>query len=81
MNSNKENNKNLEIDSTNYCFLCKKRLKLITYSCKCNQIFCVYHCNPEVHNCSFNYKELGKEIINKNNPVVFTKKLQKLDTL
>jgi len=55
------------------CNKCKKNI-LISFECKCNSIFCINHKNPELHNCTFNFKENGKNELIKNNPkITFTK--------
>ncbi len=37
------------------------------YKCKCGKLFCITHLHAEEHNCTFNYKEEGKEILKKRN--------------
>lgn len=53
-----------------YCTFCKKRLKLINFSCSCKGVFCNKHRFPETHDCSFNFIEKAKEKLNKNNPII-----------
>ena len=38
--------------------------------CSANIEFCIKHKNPEDHNCKFDFKELGKKIIQTNNPII-----------
>ena len=40
---------------------CKKKLNLMSFTCKCGKKLCVKHMNAEMHNCTFNYKQDGKE--------------------
>ena len=40
------------------CSFCDKKLKLISYSCKCQGQFCVKHRYTHTHNC----KSLDKKI-------------------
>ena len=46
---------------------CKKKVSLVetvTNKCKCNNIYCVLHKNPESHQCTFDYKaSLSSEIM------------------
>tara|TARA_R110002074_G_scaffold302662_2_gene473872 strand:- start:3094 stop:3288 length:195 start_codon:yes stop_codon:yes gene_type:complete len=61
--------------SNNICFYCNKKIKLISFLCKCNEIFCIKHKNPEDHNCKFNYQEFGKKQIKEKNPLIINKKI------
>ena len=46
----------------------------MSFSCKCNRVFCLACKNPESHNCTFDFKLLGKELlITKLNKVVNNK--------
>jgi hypothetical protein len=44
---------------------CNKKLLLSDLSCRCELRFCSLHRQPELHQCSFNYKSYGKEILEK----------------
>ena len=60
------------------CYNCNKRIKLMEYSCRCNNIFCIKCKMPEDHNCTFDHKAYGKLYLeNKLEKVVG----QKLDIL
>ena len=64
----------------NRCSFCNKKLKLISYSCKCEGHFCAEHRYTHTHNCT-NMKEKikeSKEILNKNNPVIIHNKVIKI---
>lgn len=39
------------------CFICSKKITILNFSCKCNNIFCNIHKYPEEHNCSYDYKK------------------------
>ncbi len=45
---------------------CKKKLKLMKFTCKCNLNFCLKHMTPESHNCKFDFTKIENlpEIIN-----------------
>lgn len=47
------------------CEQCKKKLGLLHYQCKCEKLFCITHLSAETHNCTYNYKEEGKKILQK----------------
>ena len=58
----------------NRCDNCNKKYGLMGFSCKCNRVFCITCKHPESHNCSFDYKLLGKELLTtKLNKVVNNK--------
>lgn len=62
----------------NRCGSCRKRVGLTGFTCKCGMMFCGTHRYPEKHDCSFDFKTVGKEAIAKANPVVKGKKLDKI---
>lgn len=57
---------------------CNIKLGLIPFECRCDMNFCSNHRLPEQHNCSFNYKDYGKKIIEQNNQKVVAEKIQKI---
>lgn len=62
----------------NRCMTCKKRVGLTGFKCKCGRMLCGIHRYPEQHACEFDFKGLGKEQIEKANPVVKGEKLEKI---
>lgn len=63
----------------NRCMQCSKRVGLAsTYSCRCGGMFCASHRYAEAHACTFNYKEEGRRVLARNNPVVTAPKLPKI---
>lgn len=46
---------------------CKKRLSLVDESirCRCDHSFCAKHRDSARHNCTFNYKDMNREILTK----------------
>eukprot|EP00184_Porphyridium_aerugineum_P001973 CAMPEP_0184706216 /NCGR_PEP_ID=MMETSP0313-20130426/36646_1 /TAXON_ID=2792 /ORGANISM="Porphyridium aerugineum, Strain SAG 1380-2" /LENGTH=326 /DNA_ID=CAMNT_0027167763 /DNA_START=670 /DNA_END=1650 /DNA_ORIENTATION=+ len=60
------------------CFVCSKKLGLTGFKCKCNNAFCPVHRYADQHNCDFDYKKQGKEILAKANPLVVSAKLEKI---
>jgi len=55
------------------CHTCRKKLKMIHFTCKCNHRFCIIHLNPHSHDCQYDYKKEKEELIIKNNPLCHTK--------
>jgi len=62
----------------NRCDICRKKVGLTGFDCRCGGVFCGIHRYSDTHNCSFDYKALGEQEIRKNNPVVKTEKVVKL---
>ncbi|XP_044504862.1 zinc finger A20 and AN1 domain-containing stress-associated protein 3-like [Mangifera indica] len=62
----------------NRCLKCPRRVGLTGFRCRCGSLFCWRHRYPEQHECTFDFKEMGKEQISKDNPVIKAEKLQKI---
>ena len=62
----------------NRCMRCNKKLGLLGIKCKCDLYFCSDHRYSDRHNCSFDYKKHGKELLTKNNPVISFSKIQNI---
>jgi len=62
----------------NRCDICRKKVGLTGFDCRCGGVYCGIHRYSDTHNCSFDYKALGEQEIRKNNPVVKTEKVVKL---
>jgi predicted nucleic acid binding AN1-type Zn finger protein len=82
--SNQSNQSNHHIDDkkparkpTLKCHECRKKLKMIHFTCKCGKLFCISHHNPHSHNCNYDYKKERSEEITLNNPKLASK-LQKI---
>ena len=52
------------------CFHCKKKLKLINFTCRCGHKYCIKHQNSHSHNCSYDLKKSRAEEIKLNNPKI-----------
>ena len=57
---------------------CKTKLGLVPYECRCKMSFCGEHRLAEQHQCTFDYKALGKCQIEKNNQKIVATKIQKI---
>lgn len=62
----------------NRCQMCKKRVGLTGFTCRCGGLYCGEHRYDQAHNCSFDYKTMEREEIRKNNPVVVSDKIQRI---
>jgi hypothetical protein len=60
------------------CGMCKKKLGLTGFECRCGLLFCGVHRYSDKHDCSFDYKENGRAELSKLNPVCAGEKIQKL---
>lgn len=62
----------------NRCHTCKKKVGLTGFMCRCGGLFCSAHRYSDMHECTFDYKEMAQEQIRKNNPVVVGQKVEKI---
>uniref|UniRef100_A0A3Q7EZ03 AN1-type domain-containing protein n=1 Tax=Solanum lycopersicum TaxID=4081 RepID=A0A3Q7EZ03_SOLLC len=58
------------------CMICRKKVGLIGFNCKCDEVFCEIHRYPEEHACTYNFKSKGRAILAKENPPCKTDKLK-----
>ncbi|XP_057803673.1 zinc finger A20 and AN1 domain-containing stress-associated protein 4-like [Salvia miltiorrhiza] len=57
------------------CSVCRRRLGLLGFACRCGAAFCAAHRHPEAHGCTFDFKEAGKIAIAKQNPLIKSHKM------
>ncbi|KAL4310935.1 hypothetical protein GQ457_01G050200 [Hibiscus cannabinus] len=62
----------------NRCSGCKKRVGLTGFRCRCGELFCADHRYSDRHDCSYDYKTVGREAIARENPVVKAAKIIKV---
>ncbi|XP_067378459.1 AN1-type zinc finger protein 5a isoform X1 [Channa argus] len=62
----------------NRCFMCRKRVGLTGFDCRCGNLFCGIHRYSDKHNCSYDYKSEAAAKIRKENPVVVADKIQRI---
>ena len=62
----------------NRCSVCKVKVGVIGFPCRCGGTFCAVHRYANEHACSFDYREHGQEEIRKNNPQIVGEKIQKI---
>ncbi|KAJ0972858.1 hypothetical protein J5N97_020817 [Dioscorea zingiberensis] len=56
------------------CLICKKKVGLIGFSCRCGGSFCSSHRYAEQHKCQYDFKSAGQNAIAKANPVIKSSK-------
>uniref|UniRef100_A0A0N5ARD4 AN1-type domain-containing protein n=1 Tax=Syphacia muris TaxID=451379 RepID=A0A0N5ARD4_9BILA len=66
------------VKKLNRCHVCKKRVGLTGFVCRCGGLYCSEHRYDKAHNCSFDYKTSEREQLRKNNPVIVSEKIQRL---
>eukprot|EP00397_Hematodinium_sp_SG-2012_P004572 GEMP01004584.1.p1 GENE.GEMP01004584.1~~GEMP01004584.1.p1 ORF type:complete len:243 (-),score=81.33 GEMP01004584.1:3303-4031(-) len=59
------------------CWTCNKRIGLAGFDCRCGYVFCGAHRYAEQHNCDFDFKTSGRELLRKQNLKVVADKLDK----
>lgn len=59
----------------NRCQVCRKKVGLTGFKCRCKGLFCGVHRYDDKHSCTFDYKAAGREAIAKANPVVVADKI------
>lgn len=55
------------------CWTCGKKCGLTGFECVCGYTFCSKHRYAEDHNCDFDHKGRGRDILAKNNPNISLK--------
>ncbi|KAG7572726.1 Zinc finger AN1-type [Arabidopsis suecica] len=60
------------------CLTCRRRVGITGFRCRCGFVFCGTHRYAEKHECSFDFKRIGKDKIAKANPIVKADKLEKI---
>lgn len=61
------------------CWACSRKCGLTGFECRCGYVFCSKHRYAEDHDCNFDHKGKGREILAKNNPNVAVKERGLLD--
>ncbi|TVU05724.1 hypothetical protein EJB05_48903, partial [Eragrostis curvula] len=62
----------------NRCEMCRKKVGLLGFACRCGGTFCSVHRYAEKHACDFDFKTPDREQIAKNNPLVVAPKINKI---
>lgn len=62
----------------NRCAVCRKKVGLTGFECRCGGLYCSVHRYSDKHECPFDYRLLGANEIRRNNPVVVGEKIKKI---
>jgi predicted nucleic acid binding AN1-type Zn finger protein len=57
---------------------CKVKLMLADFACRCTNFYCSQHRFSTAHQCSFDYKAIGKELLTKQMPTVIGEKFERV---
>ncbi|XP_010156773.1 PREDICTED: AN1-type zinc finger protein 5-like [Eurypyga helias] len=60
------------------CLVCRKKVGLTGFDCRCGNFFCGLHRYSDEHGCPYDYKAEAAAKIRKENPVVVAEKLQRI---
>ncbi|XP_037608905.1 AN1-type zinc finger protein 5-like [Sebastes umbrosus] len=60
------------------CFMCRKKVGLTGFDCRCGNLFCGLHRYSDKHNCPYDYKAEAADKIRKENPVCVADKIQRI---
>ncbi|KAK9532824.1 hypothetical protein VZT92_010191 [Zoarces viviparus] len=60
------------------CFMCRKKVGLTGFDCRCGNLFCGLHRYSDKHNCPYDYRAEAADRIRKENPVVVADKIQRI---
>lgn len=64
--------------NTSKCWDCNRKVGLVQVPCKCGYVYCPKHRHSEAHNCKFDYHQQQKSLLEKNNPQIAHKKMEKM---
>ncbi|XP_004517009.1 putative zinc finger A20 and AN1 domain-containing stress-associated protein 8 [Cicer arietinum] len=56
------------IKKKNRCNSCNKKVGILGFECRCGDLFCGRHRYPETHSCNVDWKNIGRQILAKQNP-------------
>ncbi|KAI4323387.1 hypothetical protein L6164_022999 [Bauhinia variegata] len=62
----------------NRCSGCRRKVGLTGFRCRCGDLFCAEHRYSDRHDCSYDYKAVGREAIARENPVIKAAKIVKV---
>lgn len=60
------------------CGVCKKKIGLTGFECRCGGLYCPLHRYADQHNCQHDYTTEGRNQLRKDNPVVQDDKIAKI---
>jgi len=64
--------------NTSRCWTCNRKIGLLGFQCKCEYYFCSEHRYSDRHECAFDYKAQGKQLLTKANPTIAPAKMDSM---
>jgi len=64
--------------NTSRCWTCNRKIGLLGFQCKCDYYFCSEHRYSDRHQCAFDYKAQGKQLLSKANPTIAPAKMESM---
>ena len=64
--------------NTSRCWTCNRKIGLLGFQCKCDYYFCSEHRYSDRHECAFDYKAQGKQLLTKANPTIAPSKMESM---
>ena len=61
--------------NTSRCWTCNRKIGLLGFQCKCEYYFCAEHRYSDRHECAFDFKAQGKQLLTKANPTIAPAKM------
>lgn len=74
---NTENNGD-KLKKSNKCGICKKKLGLVPFTCRCGGDYCSIHRYETEHGCTFDHKTFGRQQLEKDNKKIVADKIEKI---
>ncbi|XP_065715975.1 AN1-type zinc finger protein 5-like isoform X1 [Patagioenas fasciata] len=75
---NEEKPSELPKPKKNRCFVCRKKVGLTGFDCRCGNLFCGLHRYSDKHKCPYDYTSEAAAKLRKENPVVVAEKIQRI---
>ena len=60
------------------CATCRRIITMTYIECRCGKKFCSRHIIADDHQCTYDHKKLGRDLVSKNNPKIKKQKLEKI---
>lgn len=64
--------------NTSRCWTCNRKIGLTGFQCKCEFFFCSEHRYSDRHECPFDYKAQGKQLLTEANPTIAPPKMESM---
>lgn len=60
------------------CYLCRKKVGMLGFECRCGKLFCSAHRHPDTHECGIDYKEMGRDRLRRENQKIVADRVNKI---